>query len=92
MGYDRDRTRFVLNRADSRVGISIEDVIAIVGRAPDVEIPSDRDIPVSVNSGTPIVLAKGRSDAAKAFRNLTALYNGGAPTRNGRMRLFGRKA
>jgi len=92
MGYDRDRTRFVLNRADSRVGISIEDVIAIVGRAPDVAIPSDRDIPVSVNSGTPIVLAKGRSDAAKAFRNLTALYNGGAPTRNGRMRLFGRKA
>jgi pilus assembly protein CpaE len=92
MGYDRDRTRFVLNRADSRVGISIEDVIAIVGRAPDVAIPSDRDIPVSVNSGRPIVLAKGRSDAAKAFRNLTALYNGGSPTRNGRMRLFGRKA
>jgi len=92
MGYDRDRTRFVLNRADSRVGISIDDVIAIVGRAPDVAIPSDRDIPVSVNGGTPIVLAKGRSDAAKAFRSLAALYNGGAPTRNGRMRLFGRKA
>jgi pilus assembly protein CpaE len=91
MGYDRDRTRFVLNRADSRVGISLDDVVAIVGRRPDVAIPSDRDIPVSVNGGTPIVLAKGRSDAAKAFRSLAALYNGGAATGSGRLRLFRRK-
>ena len=92
MGYEGGNVSLVLNRADSRVGITPDDVAAIVGTSPDVSIPSDRDIPVSVNGGTPIVLAKGRSDAAKAFRNLAALYNGGAPTRNGRMRLFGRKA
>jgi pilus assembly protein CpaE len=74
MGYDRNRTRLVLNRADSRVGISTDDVVAIVGRPPDVLVPSDRDIPRSVNEGTPIVLAKGKSDAAKAFRTLAALY------------------
>jgi pilus assembly protein CpaE len=91
MGYDRDRTRFVLNRADSRVGISVDDVVAIVGRAPDVAIPSDRDIPVSVNGGTPIVLSKSRSEAAKAFRSLAALYNGGPATRNGGLRLFRRR-
>jgi pilus assembly protein CpaE len=74
MGYDADRTKLVLNRADTRVGITREDVVAIVGRDPDVMVPSDREIPRSINEGTPIVLAKGRSDAAKAFRTLASLY------------------
>jgi pilus assembly protein CpaE len=74
MGYDRERTRLVLNRADSRVGISRDDVATIVGRAPDITVPSDREIPRSVNEGTPIVLANARSDAAKAFRTLASLY------------------
>jgi pilus assembly protein CpaE len=92
MGYDRDRTRLVLNRADSRVGISGDDVVAIVGRRPDVTVPSDRDIPRAVNEGNPIVLAKNKSDAAKAFRTLAGLYehreNG---AKNGRLRLLRRK-
>jgi pilus assembly protein CpaE len=85
MGYDRARTRLVLNRADSRVGISNDDVAAIVGRTPDVSIPSDRDVPRSVNEGKPIVLTKSKSDAAKAFRTLAAMYeqrqNGSHPRR-----------
>jgi pilus assembly protein CpaE len=74
MGYDRERTRLVLNRADSRVGISHDDVVAIVGRKPDVFVPSDRDIPRSVNEGKPIVLAGRRSEAAKAYRLLASMY------------------
>jgi pilus assembly protein CpaE len=85
MGYDRSRTRLVLNRADSRVGISADDVIAIVGRPPDVTVPSDRDVPRSVNEGKPIVLAKQKSEAAKAFRTLAELYEqrqNGSPKRS----------
>ena len=74
MGYDRERTRLVLNRADSRVGITRDDVLAIVGRPPDVLVPSDREIPRAVNEGTPIVLANARSEAAKAFRTLASFY------------------
>ena len=74
MGYDRDRTRVVLNRADTRVGITRDDVVAIIGRQPDVYVPSDRDIPRSINEGTPIVLAKDRSEAARAFQSLASLY------------------
>ncbi len=74
MGYDRERTRLVLNRADSRVGISRDDVVTVVGRAPDVTVPSDREIARSVNEGTPIVLANARSDAAKGFRTLASLF------------------
>src|SRR5439155_20840671 len=70
MGYDPGRISLVLNRADTRVGISREDVEAIIGRAPEVFIPSDRQIPISVDEGTPIVIHDERSDAGRAFQAL----------------------
>jgi pilus assembly protein CpaE len=91
MGYDGERMRLVLNRADSRVGITHDDVVSIIGRKPDVLIPSDRDIPRSVNQGTPIVVAKSRSDAAKAFRSLAAMYALRDGAKNGHRRRWGRK-
>jgi pilus assembly protein CpaE len=92
MGYERDRTRLVLNRADSRVGISRDDVVAIVGRAPDVMVPSDRDIPRAVNEGVPVVLAKSRSDVARAFRTLASMYDlRESAKKNGGRRLLRRK-
>jgi pilus assembly protein CpaE len=74
MGYDAESVSLVLNRADSRVGITPDDVSTIVGRAPDVSVPSDREIPRSINEGTPIVAARQTSGAAKAFRNLADRY------------------
>jgi pilus assembly protein CpaE len=74
MGYDRSRIKLLLNRADSSVGIASSDVVAVLGRTPDVSVPSDRDIPRSVNEGTPIVLSKAKSEAAQAFRTLTDMY------------------
>lgn len=74
MGYDRDRIRFVLNRADTSVGITHNDVVSIVGRSPDVLVPSNRDITRSVNDGTPIASSASKSEAAKAFKALAALY------------------
>jgi pilus assembly protein CpaE len=74
MGYDGEHVSLVLNRADSRVGITPEDVSTIVGRGPDVSVPSDREIPRSVNEGTPIVATKQSSGAAKAFRSLADRY------------------
>jgi pilus assembly protein CpaE len=86
MGYDAERIRVLLNRADSRVGIERDEVDAIIGRSPDVFVPSDREIPVSVNEGRPVVFNQGRSEAARAFQSLAALYvNGDAPaSTNGR--------
>ena len=80
MGYPRERIRLVLNRADSRVGITQDDVRAIIGRDPDVLVPSDREIARSINEGMPIVAAKSRSDAAKAFQRLAALHDVTKPT------------
>jgi pilus assembly protein CpaE len=100
MGYDQSQVRLVLNRAHSRVGISVSDVISVLGREPDVYVPSDREIPRAVNEGEPIVLSRPESEAAAAFRSLAALYAGAtyeapahaaaAPAKQ-RRRLFGRR-
>jgi ATPases involved in chromosome partitioning len=42
--------------------------------APGRFIPSDREIPRSINEGTPIVAARPTSGAAKAFRSLADRY------------------
>ena len=94
MGYDPDRIKLVLNRADSRVGITSEDVATIIGHTPDVLVPSDREIPRSINEGQPIVLWKPRSEAAKAFRGLAQIYLPKEPDerRFAGLRLLGKKA
>ena len=74
MGYPPENISLILNRADSRVGITHDDVSAIIGRPPDVLVPSDREIPRSVNEGTPIVASRERSEAAKAFEKLADMY------------------
>jgi pilus assembly protein CpaE len=70
MGFPVERTRLLLNRANSRVGITNDDVAAIIGREPDVLVPSDREIPRAINEGTPMVTARAQSEAAAAFRLL----------------------
>jgi pilus assembly protein CpaE len=74
MGYDSKRIALALNRADTRVGITQDDVTLIIGREPEVLIPSDRQIPISVNEGVPIVVADERSEAARAFKRLAETY------------------
>ncbi|HVL96033.1 MAG TPA: AAA family ATPase [Solirubrobacteraceae bacterium] len=97
MGYERDRVRFVLNRADSRVGIGVDDVEAIVDRRPDVLVPSERGIALSVNQGEPVALARSRSEAGRAFHALAQVYapqSGAEAHHNGKRRggLFRRRA
>jgi pilus assembly protein CpaE len=75
MGYDNERVRIVLNRANSNVGINRTDVVSILGRAPDVLIPSHRDIARSVNEGSPVVISQKRSDAARAFDSLASVFS-----------------
>jgi pilus assembly protein CpaE len=66
--------RVVLNRSDTSVGITHSDVVHILGRAPDVLVPSSRDVVRAVNAGEPIVLSSKRNESAKALRALAELY------------------
>ena len=78
MDYDESKIQLVLNRADTRVGISQHDVVAVLGREPDIFIPSDREIPRAVNEGVPVTLSRPQSYAAASFHDLAALFTGGA--------------
>ncbi len=102
MGCDPDSIKMVLNRAQSQVGISQSDVANVLGRQPDVFIPSDREIPRAVNEGIPITIAKPASEAANAFRQLASFFvddgmseplamTTAQDSALGRRRLFGRK-
>jgi pilus assembly protein CpaE len=75
MGYPSDRIRVALNRSNSNVGITGHDVVSILGRSPDILIPSSRDIPRSVNQGEPLVLSEKRSEPAKSFQALAELFS-----------------
>ncbi len=75
MGYPQEDIRVVLNRANTRVGISSSDVSAVLGRAPEVLVPSDREVPRTVNEGIPIVTALPRSEPAEALRRLASFYH-----------------
>jgi pilus assembly protein CpaE len=79
MGYKPEETLLVLNRADTNVGISSEDVMLILGRQPDVLVPSDVAIPRAITNGQPIVIAAPKSGAARAYTMLAQRYAGARP-------------
>ena len=82
LGVGAEKTRLVLNRSDSNVGISHSDVVQILGRAPDVLIPSSREVVRAVNAGEPIVLTR-KGEPAKAMQALADLY-AAVPAHGGR--------
>jgi pilus assembly protein CpaE len=65
----------VLTRADSRVGLNVEDIERTVGRSIDVTIPSTRAVPLSINQGTPILQSdQRRTPVYQALQRLTAQF------------------
>jgi pilus assembly protein CpaE len=79
MGYASEELTLVLNRADTSVGISEQDVEQLLGRKPDVLVPSDRAIPRAITAGQPIVVAEPKSNAARAFFGLVRRYAASRP-------------
>ena len=77
MGYDTREVALVLNRADTNVGISPSDVERLLGRRPDVLVPSDRAIPSAITEGRTIVEVAPQSEAARAFTSLAKTYLAG---------------
>lgn len=61
LGFGRDRIRLVLNRADSRVGLTVQAVEKTLGTNVDVSIPSSRDVSISINRGSPLIVDNPKS-------------------------------
>jgi len=80
IGLTLQRRHFALNRADARVGLEIRDIEATVGLEVDVQIPSSRTVPLSMNQGSPILESQPRSPVARAYGELVNRFlNVGAP-------------
>jgi Flp pilus assembly CpaE family ATPase len=56
LSYPRQIRSVVVNRADSKVGLSLDQVHKVVRSDIAAHIPSSRAVPISVNKGVPIVL------------------------------------
>lgn len=67
LGYPREARSVVLNRSDSRVGLSSHDVERILRWPVAVQVPSSRIVPLSVNSGTPVTVGKPGSAVSNAM-------------------------
>lgn len=74
LGLTGARRHVVLNRADSRVGVSVTDVTETLGLPIAVEVPSSSAVPAALNGGAPVVLSDPRSPAAAAFKKLVGLF------------------
>lgn len=69
IGYPRERLKIVLNRSDSKVGLSLSEVEKTL-RAPIVaQIPSSRDVPASTNRGVAIVSDEPKNPVSLAIRS-----------------------
>ena len=67
LSYPRDARSIVLNRSDSDVGLSADDVERVLRAPIAAHIPSSRAVPLSINNGTPITLANPEHAVSRAI-------------------------
>ncbi|MGB8649211.1 MAG: AAA family ATPase [Mycobacteriales bacterium] len=72
LNYPRERWRVVLNRADSKVGLVMNEVEKTLRVPIAVEIPSSRSVPASINRGVPIVLDEPNHPVSLAIKDFAA--------------------
>ncbi len=53
--YRRDRWRVILNRADSKVGLTVSEAERALHTTVSAQIPSSRSVPISINRGVALV-------------------------------------
>jgi pilus assembly protein CpaE len=61
------KIRLILNRANAKVNLDVNDVERALGVPADYRVPSDISVPQAVNRGIPVVLDKPKSAAGSAL-------------------------
>jgi pilus assembly protein CpaE len=79
LGYPREGWQVVLNRSDSRVGLSVDDVVRTLRVPLATQVPSSRAVSASINKGVPIVLDEPRHPVSGALRDLAERHVRKAP-------------
>ncbi len=99
LNYPREKLRIVMNRSDSKVGLSLNEVQKTLRAPIAAHIASSREVPASINRGVPIVLDAPKHPVSQAIRLFGEQHVATAPTdvipsnlRTDRRSLFRRKA
>ncbi|HMO57497.1 MAG TPA: response regulator [Roseiflexaceae bacterium] len=78
LGYASDKIVLVLNKADSRLGIRVENVEENIQHKVALQIPNaGNDMTLALNQGVPLVIDKRNHDASKAIFALAGLISSG---------------
>jgi pilus assembly protein CpaE len=75
LNFPREKWKFVLNRADTKVGLSVDEYESTLGLKADCSLVSSREVLTAVNRGEPLVRAYAshpNSKAIKAFAHAIA--------------------
>jgi pilus assembly protein CpaE len=70
LGYPRDSWTIVLNRSDSKVGLTLSDVEKALKLPIGAKIPSSGDVSASINKGVPLLLDQPSHPVSIAIRDL----------------------
>src|SRR6476660_814810 len=65
--YPKDRRHLLLNQTGSKVGLKRNEVERALDLKVAFELPSDKDVPSSVNRGVPVALASPRAGIVKSM-------------------------
>jgi pilus assembly protein CpaE len=77
LGYDQDKVKLVLNRADSSLGIRVTDVESSIGRKVDHTIVSDgRSVVYALNRGVPFFLSNREAQVSQDILSLAQALAG----------------
>jgi pilus assembly protein CpaE len=80
LGYPQERRLVVLNRSDTRVGLTMADIQRVIRTPIAAHVPSSRDVPVSVNRGIPLMVDNPGHPLSKAVRELAETKLGAVVT------------
>jgi MinD-like ATPase involved in chromosome partitioning or flagellar assembly len=72
LSYPRAARAIVVNRSDSRVGLTAAEVEDLVRSPIAGHLPSRRDVPASINRGVPLAMAEPDHVVSQAVRRLAA--------------------
>jgi pilus assembly protein CpaE len=77
LGYEQEKVQLVLNRADSSLGIRVQDVESSIGRKVDHTIVSDgRSVVYALNRGVPFFLSNREAQVSQDILRLTQAVAG----------------
>ena len=69
--FPSEKILLIINRANTKVGITTDEIESTLMRKIDIAIPSDRLVPLTINQGNPIITGHPNSAVSKSINRLT---------------------